>query len=282
MKNVAASVRARLVHLAQQRHETADLVFTRYALERFLYRLGQSPYAGQFVLKGAMLFALWANDFRRATRDIDLLGLGSNDEAWLKQVFNAIISLTVEDDGLVFLPNSLQATAIREDQRYGGQRLVMKAQLGSAILTVQVDIGFGDAITPAPLWIEYPSLLAQAKSKIQAYPVATVVAEKLHAITVLGIGNSRLKDYYDLWVIAKNFPPTKAEVHDAIVNTFLRRQTSIPNTLPLGLSAVFSEDNNKQAQWKALLKRNGLPTDQPTLAEVIAAIVTSFEWPSLG
>lgn len=203
--NIASSVRARLVTLAHERGEEAGMLFTRYALERFLYRLGQSAHRNDFVLKGAMLLGALDPTFRRATKDLDLLGLKSSDAERVAACFRDCCALEVEDDGLDFDASALSCTPIREQLEDGGLRVSFSARLGSAKLRIQVDVGFGDAVTPAPQDLLYPTLLNQPQPNVRAYPVVTAVAEKLHAITVLGMGNTRMKDYFDLYCIAPNY-----------------------------------------------------------------------------
>jgi hypothetical protein len=177
-----------------------------YALERLLYRLGQSKYHDQLLLKGAMLFAVWGGEAHRPTRDVDLLGFGTSELPQVVQIFQDICQESVEPDGLEFLPDTMRATEIREDQEYQGVRVLFEARLENAIIPIQIDIGYGDAVTPAPEDITYPTVLDFAAPKLRAYPIYTVVAEKFQAMVWLGIANSRMKDFYDLWIIMQKFP----------------------------------------------------------------------------
>lgn len=197
-RNLAASVRQRLLNIAKRNGEAFDLVLTRYALERLLYRLGNSRYHNQFLLKGAMLFAVWGGAPHRPTRDLDLLGFGPNDLPQVQAVFQNICQVPVEPDGLKFLPDTVRVSEIREDQEYQGVRLPFDAKLENAIIPIQVDIGYGDAVTPAPQEISYPTLLEFPAPQLRAYPIYTVVAEKFQALVLLGIANSRMKDFYDI------------------------------------------------------------------------------------
>ena len=198
-KNLAASVRQRLLNLAQARAEDFGLVLTRYGIERFLYRLAQSEHCGQFVLKGALLFELWTQRAYRPTRDLDLEGQGENSIARIKRFFSEIMSQAVEDDGLVFDPKSLRVARIKEEQEYEGLRLNFVARLERARIHMQVDIGFGDVIVPPPKEIQYPAMLNFPGPRLQAYPREAVVAEKLEALVKFGMANTRMKDFYDLW-----------------------------------------------------------------------------------
>jgi hypothetical protein len=265
--NRAASIRARLKQRADATKQDFNLILTRYGLERLLYRLSISEHAPHFLLKGALLFQLWYGDGHRPTRDADLLGFGPHDVSTLVSVFRSIGSLLV-DDGIAFDADSVTGAEIRKDTGYGGARIDLKATLDRARIAVQVDIGFGDAVTPHPQDINYPTLLEDVPAPaLRAYPKATVVAEKLHAVTILGMTNSRMKDFFDLWVLLRDQTLKRAEVHQAIEATFTRRQTPLPITLPVGLSDAFANDGAKQRQWSAFLRRNQL--DALELAAVI-------------
>jgi hypothetical protein len=203
--NLAASVRQRLLNLARTQKEDFQLVLTRYALERLLYRLGRSEHAGIFILKGAMLFQIWSNQRHRPTRDLDLLGRGESSIERFEQIFRDICQATVEDDALVFMADSVRGERIKEDQEYEGLRIRFEARLEHARISLQIDIGFGDAVRPAATKIEYPTLLDFPAPTVLAYRQPTVVAEKFQAMVALGIANSRMKDFYDLWVLARDF-----------------------------------------------------------------------------
>lgn len=265
--NLAASVRARLLNLAQAQGTDFNAVLQRYALERLLYRLGQSAHADRFLLKGAMLFALWYDMPHRPTRDIDLLGFGPSDLVSVAQAFREIAAMPTED-GLVFDRQSLAVEDIREDAVYAGARVLISAELAGARLRVQVDIGFGDAVTPGPVQASYPVLLADLPApQLRTYPVYTVVAEKLHAITLLGMANTRMKDYLDLQVIFEREALDDAILAQAIAATFARRETPVPRVLPLGLSDEFAVDVTRQKLWQAFLGKNGLSA--APLSEVV-------------
>lgn len=261
-KDLPASVRARLLNLAKQRGEDLDLVLKRFGLERLLYRLSESPHKSAFTLKGAMLFELWMEGSHRTTKDLDLLGSGSTDIPRLETIFRELCVLPVVADGLEFLPESVKGAEIREDNLYQGVRITLMARLGVARINLQVDIGFGDAIFPAPEEVEYPSLLGFPCPRLRAYSQATVVAEKFQVMVELGIVNSRLKDYYDIWTILNRFEIPAETLRQAIHATFQRRQTPLPSLIPQGLSAAFAADPQKQMQWKAFLRKTGA---DPTL-----------------
>lgn len=257
-KNVSASVKQRLLNLSRKTGEDFQLLFTRYAVERLLLRLSVSGHREGFVLKGAMLFALWTGEMHRPTRDLDLLGFGDPSGEHLKAVFAELCGVAVADDGLEFDAASVCVEPIREDQEYGGQRVKLRVRLGQARIDLQVDVGYGDAITPQAEDVAYPTLLGMEPPRLRAYPKETVVAEKLEALVTLGLANSRMKDFYDLLVIARTFTFDGELLQDAIAKTFARRGTDLPKETPVGLTETFARDDGKQKQWRAFLNRSGL------------------------
>jgi len=266
--NVAASVRARLLKVSKERREDFTLTLMNYAAERFLYRLAQSSYRDRFVLKGAMLFAVRVGEQYRATRDLDLLGLGEASEAAVATAIRAIATTSVHDDGVAFDVDGLEVNLIREDNVYGGIRSVMQARLAEARIHVQIDVGFGDAITPAATDLQFPTLLADMPSpNVLAYPTETIVAEKVETMVHLGLSNSRLKDFTDLAIAARRTAFDGTTLVAAIRATFRRRGTALPETEVGGLSEQFVQDARAQANWKAYVRREGLP-DFESLAEL--------------
>jgi predicted nucleotidyltransferase component of viral defense system len=249
-RNLAASVRQRLLNLSREEGRVFDVVLVTYGLERLIYRLSVSDYQDRFILKGGMLVTLWISDDSRITRDADFLGTGDASEERLKSVFANILSLEA-DDGLVFDVDGLTAETIREEQEYGGIRLKTIAYLGKMRIPITVDIGFGDALTDRNYTIDYPSLLDMPLATVRAYPPATVVAEKFQAIVALGLVNNRMKDYYDLWAIHNSQRIKVKELDAAIQATFERRGTDIPREIPIGLSDDFVNDEQKIRQWRA-------------------------------
>ena len=201
-KNLPASIRQRLADLARARNDAFDLILVKYGLERILYRLSRSPHRASFVLKGALLFELWTHDTYRPTRDADLLGRGNNSPEHILGIFQELCAMDVEPDGLVFDPRSVRAERITEDAGYEGLRVTLIALLQLARIPIQIDIGFGDAVTPEPMESDYPTLLSAPHPRLLVYPKETVVAEKFEAIVKLGIANTRMKDFYDLEVMA--------------------------------------------------------------------------------
>lgn len=283
-QNMAVSVRSRLTMHAHAEGEEPEYVLTRYALERLLYRLGKSPHADAFILKGALLFALWEGRSHRATRDLDLLGFGSNDVNRVEQVFRELCVLPVEDDGLSFLPETVHARPIREQQEYGGIRVLLQATLGTARLRVQADVGFGDVVTPAAQEVDLPTLLDLPAPHLRVYPRETVVAEKFEAMVRLGLTNTRMKDFYDLLILARRFAFDGSALAAAIQATFARRDSDLPppHRPPLALSDEFAEDAAKQAEWHGFLRRNKLESDAITLREVIDELRTFLLSPTVA
>jgi len=267
--NLPASVRQRLLDLSRTRGEDFNLTLTRYGTERLLYRLSRSERADHFVLKGALLLSLWTGRLQRPTHDLDLLGYGDSSQEALTQLFRDICVADVPADGLTFHPDSVRVTEIREEQEYGGQRVQLTATLGNARINLQVDIGFGDVITPAPDDVEYPSLLGFPSPRLHAYPKETVIAEKLEAMVALGMANSRMKDFYDVWMMSRELQFDGRTLARAIQATFQRRRSEIPNTAPTALTEEFATDHGKGTQWHAFLSRNRLDAGRMALAQII-------------
>lgn len=257
-KDLAASVRARLLNKAKAEQTDFNAMLLRYAQERLLYRLSQSAHAERFLLKGALLFTLWYDLPHRPTRDVDLLGFGPSDLDSVAQTFRDIAAMAVAD-GLVFDPASVSALDIRNEANYPGARVHVGGALAGAQLRTQVDIGFGDAVTPGPVPAEFPVLLEEFPApQLRTYPVYTVVAEKLHAIALLGMANTRMKDYLDLTVILEREALDSDTLARAIAATFERRGAAVPTELPVGLSDAFANDATRQKLWLALLNKNQL------------------------
>lgn len=275
--NLSASILARLLTLAKTRGDDYSLLLNRFALERLLCRVSLSPHADRFLLKGALLFALWYDDPHRPTRDVDLLGFGPDDADNLIATFRDIAVINL-GDGIVFDPESVRADAIREDNTYGGTRINLVARIGSARCALQVDVGFGDAVTPEAATVTYPTLLQNFQAPVlRVYPIYTVIAEKYQTMVMLGQANSRMKDFYDLAVIGRRTELDGATLAGAIAATFARRNTAIPTERPLALTSQFSEDAAKVRQWQAFLNKNRLNAD--TLVDTVA-LLDLLLWPA--
>jgi len=268
-RNIGASVRQRLLNLAHASGQPLELLLTRYALERLLYRLSMSTHRDRFVLKGAMLLVTWFAEPHRATRDVDLLGFGDATEDALLQTFREIMAVEV-DDGVSFDLKGLRIEPIREELEYGGSRLRTTAALSGARIPITVDIGFGDAVEPGIEDIDLPVLLDMPSPHLRAYPPETVIAEKFHAMVVLGRANSRMKDYYDVWMLLNSFDLEPERLRQAIVATFARRDTLIPAEAPDGLSDAFASDAGKLRQWDAFARN--LAGSTPGLGFVVSTL----------
>lgn len=278
MKNIAASVRARLGNRSKAEGQTLDFLIERFAMGRLFWRLSRSPYANLFVLKGAQLFGLWENNPHRPTRDIDFLGFGDSSPEAVKAVFTEILSAPADPaDGLEW--GTLAAGPIRDDQRYGGVRLTVQASLAGARVQIQIDVGFGDAITPKAEEHRWSDLLDYPEARLLTYPPETVIAEKLEAAVQLDIANSRMKDFYDLDWLCRHREFDFATLRAAIHNTFARRGTTLPQDTPFALTQEFATDSTKQIQWKAFLRKNKL---EGTSFEDLIARLSLFLLPVLA
>jgi predicted nucleotidyltransferase component of viral defense system len=271
-KNLSESIRQRLLNLARERQEEFQFVLMHFVLERVLYRISMSTLTNEFVLKGAMLLEAALDERHRATKDLDLLGFGTSTPESVCESFRTILATEVQNDGLDFPLDEITAERIRDDDEYSGVRVYVIARLGTARIKVHVDVGFGDAVTPAPLELHYPTMLDLPAPVVRSYPIETVVAEKFQIICEFGMLNSRMKDYFDLWIISSRFDLSRATLAEAIHATFTRRGTSSPTSSPIGLTAEFSTDTAKQRQWAAFLKKGRLDGDSPTLTAVVEAL----------
>ena len=266
-RNISASVRDRLLNKARAEKLDYNLLLTRYALERMLYRLSISKQRDQFLLKGALLFDLWFDVPHRPTHDADFLGFGSAEIPHIEEIFRDICRIEVED-GIAFQPDTVKAAEIRKEANYAGVRVTLQGMLDSARCPVQIDIGFGDAVVPGPDEVHYPVILGEMpEPHLHVYPRYTVVAEKLEALTSLGMLNSRMKDYFDLWILAKHSDFDGQILSRAVAATFERRRTAVPTGVPIGLSDEFVNDAQKGKQWQGFLRKNAL--DPMSLATVV-------------
>lgn len=257
IKNMGHSVNVRLKQLSTERKISFDYLLLRYAYERFLFRLGCSNHAEDFILKGAGAFSIWFGPMFRVTRDTDLLGHGNPSPERLVQCFHDICETSVPDDGVVFDVASITSEDIKKDAKYHGTRIMLTAWIHNARAIMQFDIGFGDSIFPEAERQSYPVLLDSFPSpEIFVYPRYTVVAEKFEAIVSLGMMNSRLKDYFDLWLLSEEFDFDFGLLQQAVEGTFKRRDSSVPESLPIGLTSDFFNDLMKQSQWKAFLRKS--------------------------
>ena len=269
IKNIGASVRARLLQVSRASGQTFDLVLTRFALERLLFRLSQSPHAERYVLKGAMLMMSWFDDPHRSTRDLDLLGFGDSRPESMLATFREILARK-SADGVAFEVDALRIDRIREELEYGGLRLRTTASISGARIGLTIDIGFGDATEPGTEMLDYPSLLDFPAPRLRAYARETVIAEKFQAMVALGRANSRMKDFYDIWILSRSFAFDDDRLARAIAATFARRETAIPENPPDALTPAFAADDQKQRQWRTFIEN--VAHDPGALADVVRDI----------
>jgi len=279
--NLPASVAARLLNLAKQRGDDYQTLLTSFCLERFLYRLGESGLESRFVLKGAMLLRLWSDNPYRATRDLDLLRRGDGSSEAIRNDIQTICAVIVEPDAVAFAADAIRIEPIRAEDEYAGTRASFSARCGAARVTLQIDMGLGDDVWPAPQSCVYPALLDFPSPRVLAYPREAVVAEKLEAIVVLGDRNSRIKDFFDLYHLANEFAFDRGTLAEAVRRTFARRRTPIPVDDPVGLTPVYWENPSRPAQVRAFARRAGL-IDRTAPGDEIAPLLGAFLLPILG
>jgi hypothetical protein len=266
VRNVAASVRQRLHDRAKQSGRPFQEVLQYFAMERFLYRLSSSPHAAKFVLKGALMLTAWQAPTARPTKDIDLLGRMDNRPEAVADVVRAICEYPVEDDGLQFDPQTIQALVIKEDADHSGVRVNFKGHLENARIDMQIDVGFADATVPSPQIFDFPAILDFPAPRLRGYRPETAIAEKFEAMIKLGSINSRLKDFYDIWWLAQHFEFEGAALANAVRETFAHRGTTLADD-PVALTPEFSTDAKREQQWQAFSRRLSEPT--PKFADVV-------------
>ncbi len=271
IKNMAASVHARLAERARKDGRPFQELLEYFGMERFLYRLSTSAHADRFVLKGALMLRVWEAPAGRPTRDIDLLGRLDNSPQNLASVVAEVCEADVEPDGLVFKAATVKAIRIKEDADYEGVRVRFQGLLGKAKIPMQIDVGFGDVVVPAAKAISYPTLLEFPAARLKGYPRESVVAEKFEAMVKLGTLNSRMKDFFDIWLMAREFDFDGALLARAVTSTFRNRKTAI-DLGPVALTPAFTESPTAKAQWQAFLRRGKFTHVPERLADVAAAL----------
>ena len=270
--SIAASVRQRLLNKAREAGRPFSELLQYFAMERFLYRLSRSVHADKFVLKGALMFNAWQAPVTRPTMDIDLLGITDNSVDAIVAIAKEICLQEVEPDGLVFDPDSLGGERIVEDADYGGVRVRFRGTLGTARVTMQLDIGFGDVVVPKPETADYPTILDLPVPRLRGYSRESAVAEKFEAMVVLGVLNSRVKDFFDIWLLSRQFDFDGETLALAIERTFTTRGTAISGD-PVALTEDFAKEASRQTQWRGFVRKNRLldaPADFSAIVEAIA------------
>lgn len=273
LTNIAASIQTKLTNLAKEKGEVFNNLLIRYINERLLYRLSQSQHKQQFILKGATVFNIWNGEPHRPTKDLDFLSFGANEIVNIETVFKDICLIECPEDGVIFLEESVKGIVIKEDQLYEGVRVKLRGKLGSSLSYLQVDIGFGDAVTPNAKEEIINTILDVPKPVLRIYPRETVISEKFQAMVHLGIKNSRMKDFYDIWFLCKNFGFNGDLLSQAITRTFEQRQTAIPAIEPFALTNEFVYDPDKQKQWQGFLNNKGI---QQISFDIIVADIRNF------
>jgi predicted nucleotidyltransferase component of viral defense system len=268
---LAASVRQRLYNKGQLTGRPFDELLQYYGIERFLYRLSRSQYKDRVVLKGALIFVVWQAPQSRVTRDIDLLGKFKNTIQNLESMVREACQLEVEPDGLIFDPRSVAGRRIKEDADYAGVRVRFLGRLDRARIPMQIDVGFGDSIYPEPPLIQYPSLLGMPGARLKGYPPETVIAEKFQAMSELEMLNTRMKDFYDVWLMARQFDFHSERLAEAIRATFENRKALL-SVEPVAFSEEFAKSPVKQQQWAAFIRKTHLQQAPAELQNVIPPI----------
>jgi len=268
-KNIGASVRQRLLNRARETGRPFSEILQYFAMERFLYRLSKSEYADKFVLKGALMLSAWNAPLLRPTMDIDLLGRTGNDIGAMVAIVRQLCARHIEpDDGLVFDPATIKGERIAEAAEYEGVRIRFRATLDSARIQMQLDIGFGDVVVPTAVPTIYPTILDLPAPHLLAYSKETAVAEKFEAMVKLGELNSRMKDFFDIWLLSRSFDFDGSRLCEAIEMTFKRRRTTLPKAEPIALTPEFFGNSQKQTQWAGFVRRMKL-RDVPSLGDIV-------------
>ena len=271
-RSVVASIRQRLLNRARERGEDFNFVLTMYGIERFAYRLSKSDHADRFYLKGAILFLAWTGEYYRPTRDIDLLSLGLSDVPGVVAAVRAVCRVPCPEDGVAFLDDSIRGEEIREVGAYPGVRIHLMAKLGVARIPLQIDIGLGNAVVPGPTKERLPSMLDLPTPVLKAYPPEAMIAEKYEAMVDLGLMNSRMNDFYDIWILCTEYQFRGVTLCEAIRATFGRRGTALPRPDPVALTSEFYNDVEKQKQWRAFLLKGGFKRVEQQLESVIGRV----------
>lgn len=258
VKGLEASIRARLQNIAKDTNRTFSEVMQYYGMERFLYRFSRSDYADKFILKGALMFTAWHVPERRTTLDIDFSARHDNQITAIEKAVKNICEVFVPSDGLIFDPATVKGKKIREGVDYEGVRVKFRGLLGRSRIAMQLDVAFGDIIYPGPETIDYPVILDLPKPHIKGYPVESIISEKFEAMVKLGLLNSRMKDFYDIWLLMRRSDFNGTRLAEALRRTFNHRRTTLPQDKPLFVEEIYDYKSDRQTLWKAFLKRGDI------------------------
>jgi predicted nucleotidyltransferase component of viral defense system len=270
-KNITASVHQRLLNKAKESSRPFNELLQYFAIERFIYRLSKSPYADRFILKGALMFSAWCGPASRPTMDIDVLGKIDNRLEVITAAIKDVCLMDVEADGIFFNAETVEAVRITEDAEYEGVRVRVHGNLGNARFTLQIDIGFGDVIVPSPSTVSYPAILDFPAPELKGYTMESTIAEKFQAMVKLGVLNSRMKDFYDIWILSHTFDFEGEVLAEAIEKTFENRNT--PITLKAAIfDPSFGKDGDKNVQWQGFIRKTKLINAPESFEEVIAVV----------
>ena len=275
--NFGDSVRARLLAVAKRENVQLEYLLLRYALERFLYRLGESAYADRFILKGASAFAVWLGPLVRVTRDADVEAFGFEEPEAIVGIFKDVCSLACPEDAVSFDLDSFSWEPIKKEDDYPGTRIRFNAEIGGARVSLQFDVGSGDSVYPPAEKAEYPTLLGHAAPRLRIYPRYTIVSEKFSNMLIRGMLNSRLKDYYDIWMLSRMFDFNGELLAEAIARTFERRHVRLPDSMPISLSLEFAESPQKVSQWNSFVRTIGNASKPTSLSEVVVGVKVFLE-----
>lgn len=276
IKNIAASVHQRLLNKAKKSSRPFNELLQHFAIERFIYRLSKSPHVEKFILKGALMFSIWSGPASRPTMDIDLLGIIDNNLKSIISTMKNVCRMDVEPDGMSFHAETLIATRIMKDTEYEGVRIYIQGGLNNALVSLQVDIGFGDVIVPNPSKVIYPVLLDFPAPELKGYTMESTIAEKFQSMVKLGILNSRMKDFYDIWMLSRMFDFRGEILTKAVKKTFENRNTLI-TVNPTVFNPSFKNDKNKKVQWQGFIKKANLSNSPSNFDDVVATIQVFLE-----
>jgi len=270
--DLQASVRSRLQNKAKETNRPFAEVLQYYGMERFLYRFSKSEYVTKFVLKGALLFFAWQIPERRTTLDIDFLSCFDNQVENIEAVVRSVCDQTVEPDGLIFDAKTVQGHKIKEDADYEGVRVKFIGFLDRSRIPMQIDVGFGDIVYPKAKVIDFPVILDFSRPHLKGYPPESVISEKFEAMIKLGLLNSRMKDFYDIWLMLRQFDFSGSNLTQALKGTFKHRKTDLPTGKPLFVEEIYDEKSDRQTLWKAFLRKGDIEQAPERLAMIAKEI----------